>query len=229
MPKSDLKLGDAEYALVADRIALFYRHHPTGRIITELVARTDREVTFRALVYRGAEDAAPAATGWASEREGDGDVNTVACLENTETSAIGRALANLGFTASRQRASREEMDKAARARPLRVAEGRPAVAAPLGPRGAPTPLRPAQRPPEAPLPDGEIAVGGGPPPTRAAAVADVLSLLERAEREGMTGEWTTTVRARLADARTSVPTIERYERRLRRWLAGRADDRLTRE
>jgi hypothetical protein len=58
----------------------------------------------------------PAATGWASEREGDGDINTVACLENTETSAVGRALANLGFTASAKRPSREEMDKVARAR-----------------------------------------------------------------------------------------------------------------
>jgi len=40
----------------------------------------------------------------------------VACLENTETSAIGRALANLGFTASKNRPSLEEIEKAARAR-----------------------------------------------------------------------------------------------------------------
>jgi len=71
---------------------------------------------FKALVYRTMAEPSPAATGWASEREGDGDINLVACLENTETSAIGRALANLGFTASRQRPSAEEMVKASRAR-----------------------------------------------------------------------------------------------------------------
>ena len=91
------------YALVADRITLFYQRYPAGRIVTELVSRTGREITFRALVFRGPADVEPAATGWASEREGDGEINQVACLENTETSAVGRALANLGFTASRRR------------------------------------------------------------------------------------------------------------------------------
>ncbi|HEV8233291.1 MAG TPA: hypothetical protein VGP84_01795 [Gemmatimonadaceae bacterium] len=117
------KLGRAEgvfdpasYAPVAERISLFYEAFPRGRIITEMVSRTERDVVFRALVYRQADDSDPAATGWAAEREGDGEVNTVACLENTETSAIGRALANLGFTASRERPSAEEMAKASRAR-----------------------------------------------------------------------------------------------------------------
>jgi len=106
----------ASYAPVAERISLFYESFPRGRIITEMISRTERDVVFRALVYRQADDSDPAATGWAAEREGDGEVNTVACLENTETSAIGRALANLGFTASRERPSAEEMAKASRAR-----------------------------------------------------------------------------------------------------------------
>src|SRR5688500_6404141 len=83
----------------------------------------EREVVFRASVYRTEKCRMPAATGWASERIGDGDINTVACLENTETSAIGRALANLGFTASKNRPSLAEMTKANRSRALRVAEG----------------------------------------------------------------------------------------------------------
>src|SRR5919199_1232060 len=128
MAKGDLDLDGGEYAPVAERIALFYLRYPTGRIITKLVSRSEREVVFQALVYRAAHDARPAATGWAAEREGDGDVNTVACVENTETSAIGRALANLGFTASRERPSREEMEKAARAR-LRLAAPPPRVTA----------------------------------------------------------------------------------------------------
>src|SRR5687768_8628953 len=115
MPKTTLPFDSGAYAPVADRIALFYERHPTGRIVTELVERGE-VVVFRALVYRSAEDTSAAATGWASERVGDGEINAVACVENTETSAIGRALANLGFTASSRRPSAEEMEKAARER-----------------------------------------------------------------------------------------------------------------
>lgn len=115
MPKSDLPSGP-DYAPVADRVALFYERYPDGRIITHLTMHNEREIMFRASVYRDARTRWPAATGWASERIGDGDINTVACLENTETSAIGRALANLGFTASKNRPSAEEMEKADRAR-----------------------------------------------------------------------------------------------------------------
>ena len=117
------------YAPVAERITQFYEAHPGGRIVTELVSRTPTEVVFRASVYRDATETGPAATGWAAAREGDGDVNEVACLENTETSAVGRALANLGFTASRLRPSAEEMAKAARAR-ARIGRQRLAVREP---------------------------------------------------------------------------------------------------
>jgi len=116
MSKTDSFFSPDQYATVAERIELFYSRFPQGRINTELVARADGEITFKALVYRGADDTLAAATGWASEREGDSDINTVACLENTETSAVGRALANLGFTASSKRPSREEIEKAARVR-----------------------------------------------------------------------------------------------------------------
>ena len=116
MPKTDAQFDPALYAPVADRIQLFYERYPKGRLVTELVSRHDGETVFRALAYRDDTDRHPAATGWAAERDDDGDVNAVACLENAETSAIGRALANLGFTASLRRPSREEMAKADRAR-----------------------------------------------------------------------------------------------------------------
>jgi hypothetical protein len=115
VPKSDLPSAP-DYAPVADRITLFYERYPEGRIVTHLAMHNEREIMFRASVYRTQKARVPSATGWASERIGDGDINTVACLENTETSAIGRALANLGFTASRARPSLEEMEKADRAR-----------------------------------------------------------------------------------------------------------------
>jgi hypothetical protein len=116
MSKTDSLFNPDQYATVAERIELFYSRFPQGRINTELVGREDGEITFKALVYRSADDTFAAATGWASERQGDSDINTVACLENTETSAVGRALANLGFTASSKRPSREEIEKVMRIR-----------------------------------------------------------------------------------------------------------------
>src|SRR5689334_18480434 len=116
MSKTDSFFNPEQYATVAERIELFYSRYPQGRINTELVSRADGAITFKAVVYRDPNDTTPAATGWASEREGDSDINTVACLENTETSAVGRALANLGFAASARRPSREEMEKVLRVR-----------------------------------------------------------------------------------------------------------------
>lgn len=116
MPKTDDTFDPADYTPVAERIVRFYAAHPTGRIITRPRRVSERMVLFEARVYRCAGDRHAAATGFASERPGDGDINTVACVENTETSAIGRALANLGILAGRQRPSREEMVKAERAR-----------------------------------------------------------------------------------------------------------------
>lgn len=169
MPKTNLSFDATGYAPVADRITLFYARYPSGRILTELVSRADGEITFKALVYREPADAGPAATGWASEREGDGDVNAVACLENTETSAIGRALANLGFTASVIRASREEMEKAERARRRlsHAGNGAPAPAA----RGHPAAVR-------------EAAPAGRSLQVHADAALDLLHLLKGAQARG---------------------------------------------
>lgn len=123
MPKTVSLVDLSDYAPVADRLTLFYSKHPNGRVITDLVSRDNGEITFRARIYRSQDDRAPAATGWASERIGDGEVNEAACLENTETSAVGRALANLGFVASTKRPSREEMEKVGRVR-LQYADSR---------------------------------------------------------------------------------------------------------
>jgi hypothetical protein len=187
------------YALVADRITLFYQRYPAGRIVTELFSRTEREITFRALVFRGQEDAQPAATGWASEREGDGQINQVACLENTETSAVGRALANLGFTASSRRPSREEMEKAARARAWIVPRPSPISASP----------EPVARPP----------LDADPLQRRANAVHDVLGLIERAEAIGFSERRGATLRAAVGRTDLTPRTLTRLERRIRAWMA----------
>ena len=59
------------------------------------------------------------ATGYAEETRGSGNVNRTSHVENCETSAIGRALANAGYAGSdmTKRPSREEMSKVARPAP----------------------------------------------------------------------------------------------------------------
>ena len=56
------------------------------------------------------------ATGWAEEIRGQGNVNRTSHVENCETSAVGRALANAGMAGAdyTKRPSREEMAKVQR-------------------------------------------------------------------------------------------------------------------
>jgi hypothetical protein len=208
-PKADLPIDAPGYAPVADRIALFYARHPTGRILTDLVSRDEGVVTFRARVYRTAEDPRPAATGWAAEREGDGEVNAVACLENTETSAIGRALANLGFLASTRRPSAEEMGKAARGRARLARAGNAS-----GLAGAP-PARSGR--------DGAVTTREADAPSP--AVSDLLDLLAVAGAWGLDAPRVTRLRERLLGGRYSLGQVERLERALRGWLDGRRQGR----
>jgi len=101
-----------KYVEVAERIRAFYEKYPEGSIQTEMVRLEDGLVVFRASVFRDATDPLPT-TGWAYEREGSSPVNRTSFVENCETSAIGRALANRDFAGTR-RPSREEMEKVAR-------------------------------------------------------------------------------------------------------------------
>lgn len=103
----------SSYATVEERLALFWAAHPEGRIFTELVKMTDTTVLFRADVYRHRDDLNPTATGYAYEEKTDRGVNATSHVEVCETSAVGRALANWTFQASK-RPSREEMEKVVR-------------------------------------------------------------------------------------------------------------------
>jgi len=72
-------------------------------------------VVFRCDVYFHADDARPKASGYAEETRNSSPVNKTSFVENCETSAIGRALANCGYAAKGSRPSREEMEKVQRA------------------------------------------------------------------------------------------------------------------
>ena len=210
MPKTTAASQIDDYAPVADRIVVFYEQFPSGRIITELVGNTEREVVFKALVFRSSDDQQPAATGWASERVGDGEINSVACLENTETSAIGRALANLGLTASRNRPSREEMEKVNRLRgQALLGSVRARVDA-----GAPPPRHVSER--RRHFSDSALQ-------SFADRILDLLQLLRSAERAGFPDEHALQIRAGINGPDVSPEMVEIAERTLRRWFTDRTE------
>jgi hypothetical protein len=106
-----------DYETVDERIHKFWDEFLNGRIITELVetvrAATGEPLQYvvKALVYRNADDVNPMATGYAEEVVGSSHINKTSALENAETSAIGRALANAGFSTKGSRPSQTEMAK----------------------------------------------------------------------------------------------------------------------
>tara|TARA_R100001594_G_scaffold150445_1_gene211670 strand:+ start:1048 stop:1647 length:600 start_codon:yes stop_codon:yes gene_type:complete len=102
-----------DYETVHDRIPLFWEKFPNGRMETEMVEYDEEKgtVVFVARLFREGEET-PFATGWAREVRGDGFVNKTSHLENCETSALGRVLANACFSdQNKPRPSREEMSK----------------------------------------------------------------------------------------------------------------------
>lgn len=105
-----------QYEPVSDRIARFWEQYPNGRIHTQIVERTEKDIIIRADIYTDREDALAATIDFAHEVIGSSNINKTSWLENCATSAIGRALADLNFQAKKDgatvRPSREEMTKA---------------------------------------------------------------------------------------------------------------------
>ena len=101
-----------DYETVEERLVKFWKDNPEGRILTTLLEISASRFIVRAEVYRGS-DSPIWATGLAEETVQGRGVNATSALENCETSAIGRALANAGYATQGKRASREEMSKVA--------------------------------------------------------------------------------------------------------------------
>ena len=100
-----------DYETVEERLIKYWKDHPNGRIFTRLLEFSATRFIVEAGIYRDSADGQPWATGLAEETVQGRGVNATSALENCETSAIGRALANAGYAAKGKRASREEMAK----------------------------------------------------------------------------------------------------------------------
>lgn len=103
-----------DYEPVAARHTRWLADHPAGRTITHMISAPGADIcVIRAELWL--EDIC-IATGYAEEVRGAGNVNRTSHVENCETSAVGRALANAGYAGSdvNKRPSREEMSKVQR-------------------------------------------------------------------------------------------------------------------
>lgn len=110
MPSVNLK--GKKYTMVAQRIEAFRKIVGTELgMDMDLIVDDGTRVVIKATIKD--KDGFIVATGLAEELRGGAGVNKMACIENTETSAVGRALANLGLHGG-EYASIEEIEKAQR-------------------------------------------------------------------------------------------------------------------
>ena len=100
-----------DYETVEERLVKYWKDHPDGQIHTKLLESSAGRFIVEASIYRTEADLRPWTTGLAEETVQGRGVNATSALENCETSAIGRALANAGYATKGKRASREEMSK----------------------------------------------------------------------------------------------------------------------
>jgi predicted metal-dependent phosphoesterase TrpH len=121
-----MRFNLADYETVEERLRRAHAQYEDLRVVTEWENNNRYELdadrppaktwVVKAYIFLTAGDQAnnlPKATGYAFEIDGTGGANNGSALENAETSAIGRALANMNLSGNK-RASREEMQKVER-------------------------------------------------------------------------------------------------------------------
>jgi len=102
-----------DYETVEERLSKFWKDNPDGRIETERVVAANApsdEYVFVARLFRTEADQHPVSTGWASETKTATGFNKFAC-ELSESSALGRALANWTYAKKGARPSKLEMER----------------------------------------------------------------------------------------------------------------------
>jgi hypothetical protein len=109
----------SKYTTCQERLNEFWKTYPNGRIETELLEHTKDRFVVMARVFQTVDDDKALSTGLAQEEVGSSNINKNFALENCETSAISRCLANANIGVDKKdlagtRASREEMEKVIR-------------------------------------------------------------------------------------------------------------------
>jgi hypothetical protein len=111
----------SDYQTVQERIEIFWKLYPNGRIVNKLIRFDETTVIVRCSVWKDTTEPSwkePDAVDYAQEPITEKGINATSALENCTTSATGRALSLLGgeLSPSKKRASQSEMAKVARSR-----------------------------------------------------------------------------------------------------------------
>ena len=87
---SVVEIHGTEYTLIAKRLRDFRNDHPNWSIETAILSDDERVVVETTIRTKSGR---LIATGHAEEERGLGNINQTSCVENCETSSVGRALA----------------------------------------------------------------------------------------------------------------------------------------
>ena len=106
----------ADYQTVQERIEIFWRLYPDGRIFNDIVLTNEKEIIIKCSVWKNSNQQLPDVTDFAQEPITEKGINSTSAVENCSTSATGRALSLLGgeLSPSKKRASASEMSKRGR-------------------------------------------------------------------------------------------------------------------
>ena len=99
-----------EYVEVNERLIYFRKHYPKYSLVSQVLDKTDNSICILARI--GDENGHVIATGIAEEEKGSTFINKTSYVENCETSAWGRALANFGIGLETSVASANEVANA---------------------------------------------------------------------------------------------------------------------
>jgi len=111
----DRKFDLGDYVEVKDRIRILYELYPQARLVTDEVTMltapdNKQRVMVKALAYRNPDDTHPGVGYSWMELPGTTSYTKGSELENTETSAWGRAIASLGILIDASIATAQEID-----------------------------------------------------------------------------------------------------------------------
>lgn len=120
-----IKLQGKDYAQVAERIRLFRSENPNGKIITKRVTNEegndDKEMTYRTYIWKNRDDYIPNDLySCDASAEASLVIKDKKDKEKLETISVGRALAMLGYLASGEVASSDEMEEFYRERDEKI-------------------------------------------------------------------------------------------------------------
>ena len=107
---SDLKtvnIKGKDYVEVSERLKYFRENFQSYSLLTEIIELTQDRVVMKAKIIN--DKGVEVANGVAYEKEGNGYINKTSFIENCETSAWGRALANFGIGIDASVASADEV------------------------------------------------------------------------------------------------------------------------